>query len=52
LSSIGHVLSLAPDRGLLIRFVELDASTPGKNPEFLEWFRAASTRQRVVTRHE
>jgi hypothetical protein len=52
LELLDHVLSLAPDRALLIRFVELDASTAGKNPEFLEWFRAASSRQRVVTRHE
>ena len=38
---LGQVLALAPDRELLTRFVELDASTLGKNPEFLEWFRAA-----------
>jgi hypothetical protein len=35
-----RVLSRAPDRELLRRFVELDAATPGKDPEFLEWFKA------------
>jgi hypothetical protein len=42
LKLLDQVLSLAPDRELLIRFVELDASTLGKSPEFLEWFRAAT----------
>jgi hypothetical protein len=38
-----QVLDRAPDRELLRRFVELDASTLGKDPAFLEWFRASST---------
>ena len=37
-----QVLSWTPDRELLRRFVELDASTLGKDPAFLEWFRAAT----------
>ncbi len=37
-----QVLDRAPDRELLRRFVELDASTLGKNPAFLEWFRASA----------
>jgi hypothetical protein len=34
-----QILERAPDRELLRRFVELDASTHGKDPEFLAWFR-------------
>ena len=33
-----QILSEAPDRGLLIRFVGLDAPTYGKDPAFLHWF--------------
>jgi hypothetical protein len=39
-----QVLDRAPDRELLRRFVELDASTLGKNPAFLEWFRTSTRR--------
>jgi hypothetical protein len=47
-----RVLSLAPDRELLTRFVELDASTLGKNPAFVEWFSAApKAAQRVERTH-
>jgi hypothetical protein len=54
LQLLDQVLSRAPDRELLIRFVQLDAATFGKNPEFLEWFRAALTRlnDRVRTSSE
>jgi hypothetical protein len=38
---LAGVLANAPDRALLLRFVALDASTHGKDPAFLEWFRAA-----------
>jgi hypothetical protein len=38
---LAEILARAPDRELLIRFVELDASTKGKNPSFLAWFQAA-----------
>jgi hypothetical protein len=38
---LADVLSRAPDRELLIRFIALDASTHGKDPAFLKWFRAA-----------
>ena len=37
-----QLLDSAPDRELLTRFVELDAATLGKNPAFLEWFRAST----------
>ena len=33
------MLERIPDLGLFLRFVELDGSTEGKNPEPLEWFR-------------
>ena len=42
LELLEQVLSWAPDRELLRRFVELDASTLGKNPAFLDWFRTAT----------
>jgi hypothetical protein len=34
-----------PDAELLLRFVELDASTAGKDPGLLAWVRAASAGQ-------
>ncbi len=34
-----EMLERIPDRDLFLRFVELDASTEGKNPAPLEWLR-------------
>jgi hypothetical protein len=34
-----HVIARIPDRELFVRFVELDASSEGKNLTFLWWFR-------------
>jgi hypothetical protein len=34
-----RMLERIPDRDLFVRFVELDASTEGKNPEPVEWLR-------------
>jgi hypothetical protein len=34
-----------PDRGLFLRFVEIDGSTEGKDPEPVEWFRDELTRR-------
>jgi hypothetical protein len=34
-----EMLEHVPDRGLFLRFVELDGSTAGKDPEPVEWFR-------------
>ena len=31
-----------PDVGLFLRFVELDGSTEGKNPEPIRWFKQRS----------
>jgi hypothetical protein len=36
-----EILARAPDRELLVRFVELDAATLGKDQAFLRWFRDA-----------
>jgi hypothetical protein len=38
---LDKILERAPDRELLVRFVELDAATHGKDPAFLRWFRAS-----------
>ena len=37
--AVAEMLERIPDRGLFLRFVELDASTAGKNPAPLEWLR-------------
>jgi hypothetical protein len=39
------MLGRVPDLGLFVRFVELDASTEGKRPEPLEWFRSELRRR-------
>ena len=33
------MLERIPDRDLFLRFVELDGSTEGKNPEPIEWLK-------------
>jgi hypothetical protein len=42
------MLSRVPDPDLFLRFVELDGSTEGKNPEPVRWFRDELKRRRVV----
>ena len=39
------MLDRIPDLDLFVRFVELDASTEGKNPEPLDWFRSELSRR-------
>ena len=39
------MLARIPDLELFERFVELDASTEGKRPEPLEWFRSELSRR-------
>jgi hypothetical protein len=34
-----EMMRRVPDRGLFARFIELDGSTEGKNPEPIRWFR-------------
>jgi hypothetical protein len=36
---LDRMLARIPDRSLFLRFVELDSSTEGKNPEPIRWFR-------------
>lgn len=36
---LGDMLERVPDRGLFLRFVELDGSTEGKRPEPIDWLR-------------
>jgi hypothetical protein len=43
------MLERVPDRELFLRFVELDGSTEGKNPEPVEWFRAELRRRGALT---
>jgi hypothetical protein len=38
--ALSEMLDRIPDVDLFLRFVELDGSTEGKNPEPLRWFRA------------
>jgi hypothetical protein len=38
--ALEEVLKRLPDPDLFLRFVELDGSTEGKNPEPIRWFRA------------
>ena len=40
-AAVDEMLERIPDLDLFVRFVELDASTEGKNPEPLEWFGAS-----------
>jgi hypothetical protein len=39
------MLERVPDRSLFLRFVELDGSTEGKDPEPIEWFRSELERR-------
>ena len=38
-TALKSMLDRIPDLELFLRFVELDGSTEGKNPEPVEWFR-------------
>jgi len=43
------MLERVPDLSLFVRFVELDASTEGKNPEPVDWFRDELRRRGIST---
>jgi hypothetical protein len=45
---LDHLLEEIPDPGLFLRFVELDGSTEGKNPEPIRWFREELERRGLV----
>jgi hypothetical protein len=38
--AVDELVRRIPDVGLFVRFVELDGSTEGKNPEPIEWLRS------------
>ena len=42
------MLERIPDLPLFLRFVELDGSTEGKNPEPVEWFRTELRRRGLL----
>ena len=43
-----QMLAEVPDIPLFLRFVELDGSTEGKNPEPIDWFRAELRRRGLI----
>jgi hypothetical protein len=47
---LSHMLERVPDPELLQRFVELDGSTEGKNPEPIRWFRDELGRRGLLGR--
>ena len=49
-AALHALLERVPDTGLFLRFVELDASTAGKDPGLLAWVRAAG--RGAARRHE
>jgi hypothetical protein len=46
--AFSEMLDRVPDPGLFLRFVELDGSTEGKNPEPIRWFREELARRGVL----
>lgn len=42
------MMSRVPDPALFLRFIELDGSTEGKNPEPIRWFREELIRRGIV----
>ena len=48
--AFAEMLGRIPDPELFLRFIELDGSTEGKNPEPIEWFRDELRRRGVLER--
>jgi hypothetical protein len=46
--AVRQLLDEVPDHELFLRFIELDGSTEGKNPEPIEWFREELRRRGLV----
>ena len=46
--TFSEMLDRVPDPGLFLRFVELDGSSEGKNPEPIRWFREELGRRGVL----
>jgi hypothetical protein len=47
-SAFDRMLERIPDHGLFTRFVELDGSTEGKQPEPVDWFKDELRRRQWV----
>jgi hypothetical protein len=45
---VTRILDRVPDLGLFVRFVELDGSTEGKNPEPIRWFEGELARRGLL----
>jgi hypothetical protein len=45
---VTRIAGRIPDLGLFVRFLELDGSTEGKNPEPIDWFRAQLERRGAI----
>lgn len=43
-----EMMERIPDPELFLRFIELDGSTEGKNPEPIRWFRGELERRRII----
>ena len=43
--AVGGIIDRVPDLGLFVRFLELDGSTEGKNPEPIRWFEGQLARR-------
>jgi hypothetical protein len=48
--AVGRIIDRVPDLGLFVRFLELDGSTEGKNPEPIRWFKAELARRGLASR--
>jgi hypothetical protein len=48
--ALDRMLADIPDPGLFLRFVELDGSTEGKNPEPVEWLRGELAERGLLAR--
>jgi hypothetical protein len=47
-AQLDEMLAKVPDPALFLRFVELDGSTEGKNPEPIRWFREELERRGLL----
>jgi hypothetical protein len=46
--AVGRLIDRIPDLGLFVRFLELDGSTEGKNPEPIRWFEGELARRELT----
>jgi hypothetical protein len=48
--AVGRIIDRVPDLGLFVRFLELDGSTEGKDPEPIRWFERELARRGLAPR--